>query len=151
MSEARAARLTAALSLPDVIALGAAALGLAVSLYLTVEHYTTSTLLACPESATVNCLKVTTSKWSAIAGVPVALLGSVYFTGMIALLVLALRRRGLDQVCTAAAAAGVLMVLYLIYVELFAVNAICLWCTAVHVLAVVLFAAVLWRGAGARA
>lgn len=30
--------------------------------------------------------------------------------------------------------------LYLVYVELFQVDAICLWCTAVHVLAFALFA-----------
>jgi len=38
--------------------------GLAVSAYLTVEHYSSSTTLACPESATINCVKVTTSSYS---------------------------------------------------------------------------------------
>ncbi len=37
---------------------------------------------------------------------------------------------------------GALFVLYLVWVELFRVDAICLWCTAVHVLAVALFAVV---------
>ena len=39
------------------------------------------------------------------------------------------------------------MVLYLIYVELFRIGAICLWCTAMHVTAVCLFAVVLVAGA----
>jgi uncharacterized membrane protein len=42
-------------------------------------------------------------------------------------------------------------VLYLVYVELFRIGAICLWCTAVHVLAVCLFGVVLAaRAAGGR-
>ena len=49
---------------PSYAALVWALLGLAASAYLTVEHYTASTLLACPENATINCAKVTTSKWS---------------------------------------------------------------------------------------
>jgi uncharacterized membrane protein len=35
------------------------------------------------------------------------------------------------------------MVLYLVYVELFRIGAICLWCTAIHVLAVCLLGVVL--------
>ncbi len=35
------------------------------------------------------------------------------------------------------------MVLYLVYVELFRIGAICLWCSAMHVTAVCLFGVVL--------
>jgi uncharacterized membrane protein len=38
-----------------------------------------------------------------------------------------------------AAAAGVLFVLYLAWAELCKIDAICLWCTAVHVLTAALF------------
>jgi uncharacterized membrane protein len=62
--------------------LAVALAGLAISAYLTVEHYTASTLLACPESATINCQKVTTSQWSHIGPVPVAVLGLGYFLAM---------------------------------------------------------------------
>jgi len=34
---------------------------------------------------------------------------------------------------------------YLVYIELFRVDAICLWCTGVHVCTVLMFGAVLWR------
>ena len=34
---------------------------------------------------------------------------------------------------------GVTLVLYLIWTELFRINAICLWCTAVHILTIALF------------
>ena len=123
-----------------------ALIGLAISLYLTVEHYTTSTLLACPESATINCAKVTTSRWSHMLGIPVAVLGLAYFVVMTALLVpAAWRRRALDPVRVVGAGLGAVMVVYLVYIELFRVDAICLWCTAVHVCTVLMLGAVLWR------
>ena len=110
-----------------------ALIGLAISVYLTVEHFTTSALLACPESATINCAKVTTSRWSHIAGIPVAVLGLAYFVVMTGLLLpVSWRRPALDPVRIVGATTGVVMVLYLVWIELFRVNAICLWCTGVH-------------------
>jgi uncharacterized membrane protein len=134
----------------SILPLGFALAGLAVSIYLTIEHYSGSTALACPENATINCAKVTTSTWSRLAGMPVAVLGLVYFVAM-TLLVFppAWRHRSLDPLRVAGAAAGMVMVIYLIWAELFRVDAICLWCTAVHVCTFGLFVAVLWRiGAG---
>jgi len=119
--------------------------GLAISIYLTIEHYTSALTLACPESATINCQKVTTSKWSHIAGVPVAVLGLVFFAAMVVLFSPpAWRRAHLDQVRVAAASVGVLSALYLVWIELFKVDAICLWCTAVHICTLALFAVALW-------
>lgn len=137
------------LSIAELTALLLALTGLALSAYLTAEHYTSASLLACPESATINCAKVTTSPWSRIAGIPVAVLGLAYFVGMTVLTLPALWRRPvLRPLRLIAATAGVAMVIYLIYVELFKVNAICLWCTGVHICTVALFATVLWAWAG---
>jgi uncharacterized membrane protein len=123
-----------------------ALVGLAVSVYLTVEHFTSSTTLACPEGAVVNCAKVTSSQWSELFGIPVAVLGLGYFVAMTVLVTpAAWRRRALDPVRVVGAGAGVVMVLYLVWVELFRVNAICLWCTAVHACSLALLATVLWR------
>lgn len=124
----------------------AALLGLMVSAYLTVEHFTGPAVLACPEGATLNCAKVTSSAWSSLLGVPVALLGLLFFAAM-ALLVAppGWRRRRLDPVRVVGAVAGVLMALYLVWVELFRVDALCLWCTGAHLCAVALLACVLWR------
>lgn len=125
--------------------LAAAVVGLAVSSYLTVEHYTASTSLACPESGTINCTKVTTSSWSSVGPIPLALLGALYFAGMAALLSPpAWQRRNLDNARIAGCALGVASAMYLIWVELFRVDAICLWCTVVHVATVVMLASVLW-------
>lgn len=136
------------LSAAAVAAFCFAVLGLVASTYLTVEHFSSSTTLACPETGTINCAKVTTSAWSQLAGIPVAVLGLIYFVVMTALTAPpAMRRRALDRVRVAAAAVGVAMVLYLIWAELFRVDAICLWCTAVHICAIGLFASVAWHAA----
>jgi len=59
--------------------------GLAVSVYLTVDHFTTRSVLACPATASVNCAKVTTSAYASVLGIPVALYGLVFFVAMVAL------------------------------------------------------------------
>ncbi|MFC6707714.1 vitamin K epoxide reductase family protein [Flexivirga alba] len=117
-------------------------LGLADSAYLTFEHYSGSTSLACSDSGTVDCAKVTTSQWSSIAGVPVALLGLLFFVGMTVLCLPQVWRRTtpmLDNLRIGAAGVGLLMVFYLVWAEFVKIHAICLWCTGVHVITFVLF------------
>ena len=125
--------------------LALALVGVAVSIYLTIEHFSGSTVLACPEGATINCSKVTSSSWSRFAGLPVAVLGLAYFVGMTVLVTpMAWRRRTLDPIRVAGAALGTVMVIYLVWAELFRINAICLWCTVVHACTVGLLAVILW-------
>jgi uncharacterized membrane protein len=126
--------------------LGLSLLAVALAAYLTLTHYTDPTALACPDSGVVNCTLVTTSSWSVVLGVPVAVLGLVWATAMSVLTVPAAWASGspwVERLRTALAGVGAAMVLYLVYVELFRVGAICLWCTGVHVTAVALFAVIL--------
>jgi uncharacterized membrane protein len=131
-------------SAPAWTAFTLAILGLLVSAYLTYEHFTDSATLACSGTGVVNCLKVTTSKWSEIAGVPVAVAGLAFFVAMALLCAPARFARDLHLLRVVGAVVGIATVLWLVYVELFEVDAICLWCTAVHVLTLLLLAAVLW-------
>lgn len=121
--------------------------GLAVSGYLTIAHFSTELVLSCPDSGVVNCAKVTSAPQSMIFGlVPVALLGLGYFVVMSLLCsphawrsgtpVLRLARQG-------GVISGMAMVCYLVYVEFRVLGAVCLWCTAVHVITFVLFVVVL--------
>lgn len=122
---------------------GLALVGLGVSVYLTVAHYTTSTILACPDTGLINCARVTTSPQSVILGVPVAVLGLAYYVVMVALCSPpAWRVAALARPRLALSGVGVAMVLYLVYTELFVLNAICLWCTSVHVVTLALFASI---------
>jgi uncharacterized membrane protein len=145
---------------------GLSILAVGLTAYLTVTHYTDPTALACPDTGIINCTAVTTSSWSAIFGVPVALVGLLWALGMVALnspwawhaqtqvrtrtqiraarlSAARLSAARLSAARLALSGAGAAMVLYLVYVELFRVDAICLWCTGVHITAVALFAAIL--------
>lgn len=121
-------------------------LGLLVSIYLTYEHLTGSTTLACPATGSIDCARVTSSEWASILGIPVAPLGVVFFAVMLVLCRPSMLRRPsrqLDLVRLGFCGIGLLMALYLLWAELFQVRAICLWCTAVHVLTFLLFATLL--------
>lgn len=119
--------------------------GVAVAGNLTYAHYTsTKALGACPDTGFINCAKVTTSQYSHIFGLPVAVLGLAFFLAMIPLnLPVAWRSqwRPLRLGRVAATVVGVGMICWLIVAELFRLHSICLYCTVVHGLTVLLFVA----------
>jgi uncharacterized membrane protein len=117
--------------------------GIGISIYLTISHFDAH-LLTCPvTSATINCEKVTTSPQSEIFGViPVAMLGLFFFVPMLALCVppaWSSPHRIVHLARLAGSIVGVGTILYLIYAELFQIKAICLWCSTVHFITLVLF------------
>ena len=129
-------------SIRKTVILVAALFGLGISTYLTIAHYDTHVVLACAENGVINCGKVTTSAESKVFGIPVAVLGLAFFIAMVALSVPpAWRARTIRvaQIRLASAIIGIGFVFYLVYSELFTIRAICLWCSAVHVLTFVLF------------
>ncbi|MFD0687100.1 vitamin K epoxide reductase family protein [Actinomadura fibrosa] len=120
--------------------------GLGISVYLTVAHYDDDALV-CSASATVDCHAVTTSKYSELLGVPMPLLGLAFFVAFAALITpWALRSTWppLRWGRIASTSVGVLMVVYLVTVELAILHKICLWCTGVHVVTILLFILVLF-------
>lgn len=129
---------------PSIAGLVLSVVGFGIAAYLTYEHYTSSTSLSCPASGgIVDCLKVTTSQYSKIAGIPVALLGLIFFVVMLALQSPWAWRSYWWPVRAGRvlwSVVGVGTAVWLIYAELFKLDAICLWCTAVHVISVLLFA-----------
>lgn len=127
--------------------------GLGVAAYLTAVHYSTHVTLACSATGLINCERVTTSPQSVVAGVPVAVLGVAWFAVMAGLATPWAWRSDAAAVWAGRVAwvvVGVAMVLHLLYAELFQIDAICLWCTAVHVLVGLVFAIVLLGTALAR-
>jgi uncharacterized membrane protein len=136
---------TAARAVPAWVLASSAILvviGLADAAYLTLTHFSEHVRLACSDSGTINCAKVTTSPQSSILGIPVAVLGLAYFL-VAAGLCAPPAWRSPEPLVRAArlawAIAGVGTVVYLVYAELFEIDAICLWCTLVHVVTIVLF------------
>lgn len=119
--------------------------GFGVSLYLTIDHFQ-GTVPICAANGIVDCAKVTTSPESEIFGVlPVALLGLIFYTALVAINIPPLwHRRGilghlLSYARVALAVIGIGTVFYLLYAELFSIQAICLWCTGIHVITFLLF------------
>ena len=106
--------------------------GIAVSIYLTTLHYAGITP-ACPVSGSINCEAVLSSSYAVVGGsaIPTSALG-VFWFGVSA----ALWTRPAGWLQVGWSAAGLAGVLGLVYVEVVVLNAICLWCTAAHVLVV---------------
>ncbi len=103
-----------------------AVIGLGVATYLTVIHYA-GINPAC--TAGQSCVKVQTSVWSKVAGVPVALLGLIGYVGILASL-LAPDREESRLATLGLTVIGVGFSAYLTYRELFSIHAICEWCVS---------------------
>jgi uncharacterized membrane protein len=118
--------------------------GLGDALYLTVDHFT-GTLPVCSANGAINCAKVTTSAQSSLLGVPVALLGLLFFVALVAVNVPPLWRPGgrwsiaLAWARLVLAVGGMGFVVWLVYAEAVLIKAVCLWCTGVHVVTLALF------------
>lgn len=113
-------------------------LGLAVSIYLTIAHFEGTGILACSDvHSLVDCAAVTTSKWSEVFGIPVAVLGLINFVVMVPLNSpwgWAQKNYYVHLARFVLTGAGMLFVLWLVYCELVKVGHICLYCTAVHII-----------------
>jgi uncharacterized membrane protein len=99
----------------------------------------------------VDCDQVTNSAESMVGPLPVAVLGVVWFVVFLGL-VGAYRWRHARQLLNVQvgwAVLGLLSVFYLVYAELFWIGAICLWCTAIHVIVAALFLSSLWEATAA--
>jgi uncharacterized membrane protein len=101
--------------------------GFGVATYLTVVHYAQQPI-AC--SGIGDCEYVNSTKYAKVAGAPVALLGAVSYATMAALIAASWLRRDalLLFVAWTLAAASFAFSLYLTYVELWVIDAICVYC-----------------------
>ncbi|MFC4908001.1 vitamin K epoxide reductase family protein [Actinomadura gamaensis] len=119
--------------------------GLAISIYLTYTHYHEKALI-CSANATVDCHAVTTSKYSKLVGIPLPLLGLLFFVGF-AVLITPWALNSSSPLFRwsrlGSAALGVVFIVYLVTVELAVLEKICLWCTGVHIITILLFILVL--------
>lgn len=125
----------------QLLALAASLAGLGVSIYLTVVHFS-SVPLACPATAQINCEQVLSSAYGVIggSGVPTSAAGIAWFA--VSALLAAGRLSGRAQLARpqlAWSALGLLTVLLLVYVEIVQLGAICVWCSAAHVLVLLIF------------
>ncbi|MFH1284940.1 MAG: vitamin K epoxide reductase family protein [Candidatus Peregrinibacteria bacterium] len=101
--------------------------GLLDATYLTVAQISGSEL-----NCTIfeGCNEVARSKYSEIFGIPVALFGALFYLTMLilSLLYYDTRSRAVLSIIPPIAAAGFLFTLYLVYLQLFVIHAVCIYC-----------------------
>jgi uncharacterized membrane protein len=115
--------------------------GLFVALYLALFKLGYIGSLVC---AAGSCEVVQTSKWATFLGYPVAVWGVAYYVAVLAVSLAGLRAdrvddRRVSQALVLMTGIGLLFSLWLTYLELFVINAICMWCVVSAVLATILF------------
>jgi uncharacterized membrane protein len=115
-------------------------LGIGVAGYLTYIHYAGIDPVC---NIAHGCIKVQSSKYAELAGVPVALLGLVGYVTILAALVVDGELGRLAAALTALVGFG--FSAYLTYRELFTIDAICQWCVASAVLMTGLAIVCTWR------
>jgi uncharacterized membrane protein len=106
-------------------ALVLALIGLGVASYLTYVHYE-DIRPVCGLGG--DCVKVQTSEWSKLAGIPVAVLGLVAYATILVSLFVPGEEALIAGALTSLVGFG--FSAYLTYRELFTIDAICQWCVA---------------------
>jgi len=124
----------------QALALIAGLAGVGVSIYLTAEHYA-GFALACPSGAVINCEQVLSSSYAVVGGssVPTSAAGILWFVVSAAITVAILAGLPWLRAQVVWSSIGVLTVLYLVFVEIVRLGAVCVWCTAAHVLVLAIF------------
>jgi Predicted membrane protein len=120
--------------------------GLSTSGYLVYSHYANRPTVC---GGFGSCEFVQTSSYSKMAGVPVALMGLLFFIALVSLCAVRLVRGENDDNWARPAAfsmalSGTAFVAYLTYVELFVIDAICIWCVATACITTACFATAIW-------
>ena len=108
-----------------------ATVGIAIAGYLTIVHFRES-LLVC--SGISDCETVQTSQYAEILGIPVALLGLLCFVALFGLAVVRIiqpeRADIVTMIMFVMVVGSIGFYIYLTYLELFVIDAICQWCVA---------------------
>lgn len=94
---------------------------------------------------TGGCETVQLSRWSSFMGVDVALIGVIGYAGLLVLTIAAVQprlshERWPARLLALLSAGGVAFALYLTWLELFVIHAICRWCVASAVIITMIFA-----------
>jgi uncharacterized membrane protein len=112
-------------------------LGVLLTGYLTVVHFTNAELAAC--SAGSSCDLVQSSRWSTLLGVPLAIWGLLTYAAIGAIVWSTKRRPERWTWAMFAALLGVAISIYLQVISVFEIEAVCQYCVASAVLMTVIF------------
>src|SRR5260370_22769213 len=102
--------------------------GIAVSSVSLQHHYATSKTAYCDIGETFNCDIVNRSEYSAVFGIPVALIGMLGYAALGGLATVYRERRETPAMLLSAAAVGLAFALYLTYIEARVLGVWCILC-----------------------
>ena len=102
-------------------------IGFLDSTYLTIQHYR-GALVGC--GILSNCEEVTTSEYAVIAGIPLALLGALYYLTIFLLTIAYFDTKHslILTVIPLLTILGFIASLILVYLQVFVIHALCLYC-----------------------
>jgi uncharacterized membrane protein len=120
-----------------------ALLGVAIAGYLTWVHYAGLEPLCAGGGG--GCERVQSSSYADLAGLPVALLGLIGYLAIAGLLLVPGELGRIGPALVALIGAG--FSLYLTYIEIFEIEAICQWCVASAIVMTLLAGTTVWRAA----
>lgn len=112
--------------------------GIAIMSYLTYLHYSGSASSFCDISEGVSCQVVNQSIYSEIFGIPVSILGLLYF---LTVFILSLQAKSIQKYLSLIFYLSIFVIvpsLYLTYTEIFIIKSICLFCEISKVLMIVI-------------
>jgi len=120
--------------------------GIAVSSVSLQHHYATSKTAYCDIGETFNCDIVNRSQYSAVFGIPVALIGMLGYAALVGLATVYRERRETPVMLFSGAAVGLAFALYLTYIEGHVLGVWCILCLSSLALiaTTTVLAAVIW-------
>jgi uncharacterized membrane protein len=122
------------------ITIALSVIGLLVSIYMTIYKITNNESMCIGSS---GCSEVNASRYSEINGIPVAVLGVIGYTAILALMFLEQRPGVIQQNGTmiffGVSLLGFLFTLYLIYLEIALIKAYCPFCLTSQAVMIVIF------------
>ena len=116
-----------------------ALIGFSDASYLTITHYQN---IDAPCPVTQGCDRVLESQYATLTfNVPVALTGAIYYGILLALIMMYLHNRDTDTLLLAARGTivGLLASLWFVYLQLFVIHAICIYCMLSAISSTILF------------
>ncbi len=115
-----------------------AAIGFADATYLTVEHFRN----VIPPCTTTGCATVLTSDFATIFGVPVALIGAIYYLILLVLLIafLDIKHERFLRTAMFMTTIGFVMSIYFVSLQAFVIHSYCQYCLVSAAISTTLFA-----------
>ncbi len=130
-----------------LISLLLAVLGFLDARYLTLVHYKQVILVCTRSTIFVDCGRVLQSPYAVVFGIPLAVFGIVNYSLLVIIIIAALitRKKVFSYWLVVHTGFSAVASLYLMYLQLFVIRSICLYCTASALISFFLFLFTQWQ------